>query len=117
MSDHNWNFNSGCICYYISYNGQITEVALLKPAVSVAQSNEKILWEACQQLGAIPVLSCSLSVFFSELFCFLWLKLNNMNRWVRSLQTSAACVRMVIFVCCYILTHEHQTREMQFHQA
>lgn len=54
--------------------------------------------------------------FFSELFCFLWLKLKNVNRWIWSLQTSAACVRMVIFVC-YILTHEHQTREMQFHQA
>lgn len=54
--------------------------------------------------------------FFSELFCFLWLKLKNVNRWIWSLQTSAACMRMVIFVC-YILTHEHQTREMQFHQA
>lgn len=70
MSDYNWNFNSGCICYYISYNGQITEVALLKPAVSVAQSNEKILWEACQQLGAIPVLPCSLLVFFLNCFAF-----------------------------------------------
>lgn len=64
VSDHYYNFNNGSICCYVSYNGQITEVALLGPAVSVAQSNGKILWEACRQLGAIPALPYSLLFFF-----------------------------------------------------
>lgn len=54
----------------MSYNGQITEVALLGPAVSIAQSNGRILWEACQRLGAMPALPYSFFFFFVRYFAF-----------------------------------------------
>lgn len=111
VSDHYYNFNNGCICCYVSYNGQITEVALLGPAVSIAQSNGKILWEACQRLGAMPALPYSLLFFFVRYFAFhSW-------SWRMRIDGYEACkLQLCIwswwFVCCYIWTHRQLTREM-----